>query len=100
MELLAPLSFTLKHRPGKAGIIPDILSRREQDRPHDATDARIASREQILLSPKLWVNNMIAKDLICPFSDDHLLRSLWTQALNSGECIDNYLKAYTAVKNK
>ena len=26
MEILAPLNFTLKHRPGKASIIPDALS--------------------------------------------------------------------------
>ena len=29
MELLTPLNFQLKHRPGKSSTIPDALSRRE-----------------------------------------------------------------------
>ena len=100
MDLLNPLSFTLRHRPGKASIVPDTLSRREQDLPHDATDARVALREQVLLPPKLWVKNMKVQDLICPFPEEPLLSNLWNEALNSGECIEKYLKAFEAVKGQ
>lgn len=53
MELLATLNFTLKHRPGKASIIPDALFRREQDMPKDADDSRLAMRENTLLPSTL-----------------------------------------------
>ena len=100
MEILAPLSFTLKHRPGKASVVPDALSRREQDMPQDATDSRVVSRNQTLLPSTLWVSNIKAHDLYCPFPDEPLLSDLWKRALNTGECAANYLKAYLAVMNK
>lgn len=70
MEFLAPLNFTLKHRSGKASIIPDALSRREQDIPKNATDSRLANRERVLLPSSLWINQTLTKDLKCPFPEE------------------------------
>lgn len=99
MELLTSLSFKLKHRPGKSSIIPDALSRREQDVPKDSSDARIALRERTLLPNSLWVNKLSVVDLICPFQDDNQLKLLWNQALDSQEG-ESYLKASNVVQNQ
>lgn len=100
MELLAPLSFNLKHRPGKASTIPDALSRRDQDMPKDATDSRVALREKFLLPENLWLNPSIASDLTCPFLDEPQLSNLWNQALQNEEIISPYLKAYNTIDTR
>ena len=100
MEILSPLKFILKHRPGRASVVPDALSRREQDIPQNTADSRIASRNQVLLQPRLWVSTIKAGDLSCPFPDEPLLSNLWDQALTDRNCAENYFKAYTAVKNQ
>ncbi|XP_044721598.1 reverse transcriptase (RNA-dependent DNA polymerase) domain-containing protein [Hirsutella rhossiliensis] len=41
--------FTIKHRPGKEAVVPDTLSRREQDMPHSAEDDRLQGRRVQLL---------------------------------------------------
>jgi hypothetical protein len=41
MLTLSRYNFIIKHRPGKIAILPDALSRREQDLPLDANDNRI-----------------------------------------------------------
>ena len=94
MELLPPLNYTMKHRLGKASIISDALSRREQDIPKDAKDSRIALREQVLLPPKLWVNTATVTDLVCPFPDEAELKNLWKDALQPGEIKNNYLHVF------
>lgn len=99
MEILTPLNFTLKHRPGKASVVPDALSRREQDMPKDANDSRVVMREQTLLPAKLWIKQMNVSDLTCPFHDDPELTKLWSEALTSGKIIDEYLRAYLSVRN-
>lgn len=43
-ELLARHNFTLKYRPGKDAVVPDALSRREQDMPQHAEDERLMGR--------------------------------------------------------
>ena len=47
---LSRYNFVIKHRPGKTAILPDALSRREQDLPLDADDDRIKARHQQLLT--------------------------------------------------
>ncbi|KJZ69930.1 hypothetical protein HIM_10686 [Hirsutella minnesotensis 3608] len=37
-ETLSRYNFTIRHRPGKEAVVPDALSRREQDMPHSAED--------------------------------------------------------------
>ncbi|XP_044718843.1 Pol [Hirsutella rhossiliensis] len=48
-ETLSRYSFTIKHRPGKEAVVPDTLSRREQDMPHSAEDDRLQGRRVQLL---------------------------------------------------
>ncbi|KJZ70640.1 hypothetical protein HIM_09960 [Hirsutella minnesotensis 3608] len=43
-ETLSRYNFTIKHRPGKEAVVPDALSRREQDMPHSAEDDRLRGR--------------------------------------------------------
>jgi predicted aspartyl protease len=41
---LSRYNFAIFHRPGKEAIIPDTLSRRDQDLPKDITDERLQAR--------------------------------------------------------
>lgn len=100
MEILEPLSFILKHRPGKASIVPDTLSRREQDMPKNGADLRIKNREKTLLPQNLWINQLSVSDLECPFSDDVYLKEIWEKALVSDVSAENYLKAYITIMNE
>lgn len=99
-EILSSLNFKLEHRPGKASIIPDALSRREQDVPKNKADLRVMNRERILLPEKLWVNQLSSSDLQCPFAEDGNLHKLWEEALTSKETAPSYLRAYEAVMNR
>jgi hypothetical protein len=49
---LARYSFTLSYRPGKEAVVPDALSRREQDMPADEFDERLAGRYFQLLKSR------------------------------------------------
>ena len=55
-QILSKYNFRLDHRPGRKCVIPDALSRREQDMPKDASDDRIAERNKILLPESLWLS--------------------------------------------
>ncbi|KAI0993792.1 hypothetical protein K3495_g14392 [Podosphaera aphanis] len=57
-------------------------------------------RDRVLFPKALWINNLRATDLVCPFQDDEQLKGLWTTALQSKEVIEKYLKAYPAVQNQ
>ena len=97
-EILAPLSFSLKHRPGKASVVPDALSRRDQDKPQDATDSRVSFREKTLLPQSLWINHAHVDDLPCPFPDDLTLNKIWHEALHCEDVIIPYSQAYQTIK--
>jgi hypothetical protein len=43
-EILARYNFTLKYPPGKQAVVPDALSRREQDMPQNVEDERLMGR--------------------------------------------------------
>ena len=43
-EKLARYNFSMTYRPGKQGVVPDALSRREQDLPADSRDERLSGR--------------------------------------------------------
>ncbi|KJZ69574.1 hypothetical protein HIM_11036 [Hirsutella minnesotensis 3608] len=47
-ETLSRYNFTIQHRPGKEAVVPDTLSRREQDMPHSAEDDRLPGHVQLL----------------------------------------------------
>ena len=49
-EELSRFNFTIRYRPGREGIVPDIFSRRAQDMPAEA-DHRYTHRETVLLWP-------------------------------------------------
>lgn len=51
-QTLARYNFTLSYRPGKEAVIPDALSRREQDMPADGLDERLAGRYYQLLKSR------------------------------------------------
>ena len=51
-ETLSRYNFTIKHRPGKEAVVPDALSRREQDMPHSIEDERLRGRRVQLLEPR------------------------------------------------
>ena len=51
-ETLSRYNFTIKHRPGKEAMVPDALSRREQDMPQNVEDERLRGRRVQLLEPR------------------------------------------------
>ena len=53
-EILSQFNFTITYRPGKEGILPDTLSRREQDMPKGVEDERLRHREMLLLKPGIF----------------------------------------------
>jgi hypothetical protein len=57
-EFLSQFNFKLTYRPGKLGGKPDALTRRSQDLPQDANDARNQHQEQTILQPEHleWLN--------------------------------------------
>jgi len=58
-EELAPFNFTIQYRPGKEAIIPDTLSRREQDIPQDHSDERLQERIVQLLEENKQQDGLI-----------------------------------------
>ena len=62
-EFLADFNFTLEHRPGKLNIIPDTLSRREQDA-LDIGDKQ--AQESCLLPPSLFATIAKYDDPLLP----------------------------------
>lgn len=53
-QVLSEFNFTLTYRPGPQGVIPDVLSRLEQDKPQDADDDRLKGRQLQLLKPSMF----------------------------------------------
>ena len=107
-EFLSQFNFRLSHRPGKDAIVPDALSRREQDLPKDQNDSRLVERQRTLLPGTLWANpvqievlknnKQLPLPLIGPFPNDEHLQLLWDQATQD-KTWDNYAAAREAVVN-
>ena len=55
-QILAKFDFKLGYRPGSQAVVPDALTRRDQDLPKDIQDPRIVERTKTLLPSELWVN--------------------------------------------
>lgn len=51
-EKLSRYNMTITYRPGALGVVPDALSRREQDLPADAKDERLAGRHIQMLGER------------------------------------------------
>ena len=85
-EFLSQFNFRLSYRPGKDAIVPDALSRREQDLPKDQNDSRLVERQRTLLLGTLWANptqievlknnKQLPLPLIGPFPNDEHLQLL------------------------
>lgn len=63
-EFLSEFNFKIMYRPGKQGEKPDALTRRPQDLPVDANDARREYQFQTVLK-KDNVDNRVYADLAC-----------------------------------
>ncbi|EFZ04205.2 Pol [Metarhizium robertsii ARSEF 23] len=50
-EILSRYNFVIRYRPGRQAIVPDALSRREQDMPEGLDDERLQGRRMQLLQP-------------------------------------------------
>lgn len=48
-EILSRYNFVIQFRPGKEAVVPDALSRREQDMPESSNDDRLQSRHHQML---------------------------------------------------
>ncbi|KAM4057144.1 Pol [Hirsutella rhossiliensis] len=83
-ETLSRYSFTIKHRPGKEAVVPDTLSRREQDMPHSAEDDRLQGRRVQLLQRRHGSTDDATTDqddsIENPFSDPEL-QKLWDEGV-------------------
>ncbi|KJZ68297.1 hypothetical protein HIM_12312 [Hirsutella minnesotensis 3608] len=100
-ETLSRYNFTIKHRPGKEAVVPDALSRREQDMPRNAEDERLRGRRvQLLQHTKSGLVTRVTSGYVTkgdtdqpddaaadqddtienPFSDPEL-RKLWDEGL-------------------
>ena len=94
-EFLAPLNFRLAWCAGREAIVPNALSRREQNTPLDRNNTHMTEREKTLLPPYLWVH-AITLDMPCPFTDDQDITDLWGKAINHIGQV--HLESWTAVK--
>ena len=96
-QTLSRYNFRLDHRPGRKCVVPDALSRREQDMPKDASDDRITERNQVLLPESLWIgiggiqDGTASREIANPF-EDTLLQELWDKAIQDNEGRE-YVKA-------
>ena len=66
-ELLSQYNFQIVYRPGRLNERADALSRRSQDRPATAADARVQHQMQTLLKPEM-LSIEVKKDLNIPLN--------------------------------
>ena len=113
---LSEFDFRLRHRPDTLQTVADALSRRPQVMPQDASDERLASREQqalegseggdLVMVGAVWSPDPDLDDptdrlvttqdnLPCPFQDPELV-DLWRQALQAN---NRWWMAREAVQN-
>lgn len=113
-DTLSAFNFELEYRPGKQAIVPDALSRREQDVPKDGGDERLRNREKQLFSPDdfhedgqeveshgdaqaalcLSVRSECSSEVAAPVRDDAMsLEEQWQAAEEGDEKFHVILKA-------
>jgi transposase InsO family protein len=84
-SILEEFRFTLLHRPGTQSVVPDALSRREQDIPAGENDPRLLENNAILLPDHLFQTNVvrlqstITHEVQNPFQHNPL-KDLWQEA--------------------
>jgi hypothetical protein len=126
-DILSQHRYNLKYRPGKEAIVPDALSRRDQDTPN-RLDPRLSSRELQVLPDQIEVfagyidsslplevsagqieNSSLPKSSELPTGKDlglsDQLASLWNQGIQHEFAQDNptdqqYLRAYQSVRTE
>ena len=95
-EFLSQFKFKLQHRAGTEAVIPDALSRREQDVPVGKDDSRLTQRERTLLPESLWVKTTNL-ELPSPFLDDPQLTTAWEEAIQDDAIRTEYNEARQAI---
>jgi len=97
-QILSKFNLRLEFRPGSQATIPDALSRREQDRPKDAEDDRIAERHRVLLPETLFLHPVTSnEDTPTPPFENERLRELWHEAFRT-QAGDLYRAARNAIR--
>ncbi|KAF5503436.1 Transposon Tf2-6 polyprotein [Colletotrichum fructicola] len=100
-EELSQYNFEIQYRPGSEAVVPDALSRREQDVPTSLEDEREQGRILQLLPevalPSARVQRIEAAPAMLVFTDDKELQQLWDQTQGQDEV---YQQIYTAVKQR
>ncbi|KAF4476972.1 Transposon Tf2-6 polyprotein [Colletotrichum fructicola Nara gc5] len=100
-EELSQYNFEIQYRPGSEAVVPDALSRREQDVPTSLEDEREQGRILQLLPEVALPSTRTRRVEVAPamlvFTDDKELQQLWDQTQAGDEV---YQRAYTAVKQR
>lgn len=105
MGILNHHRFQIKYQPGSKAVLPDALSRRDQDRPTGAEDKRVEYRNQVLLPKKLWAgpartqeSEIISEQPFFqgPFEDNQL-SELWKRGVREDK---QYQEAWKAVQQE
>ena len=85
--VLSEFDYHLEYRPGKLGVMPDALSRREQDIPIDKNDDRIKSRFlQLVKGDDLQVSRLTVLE-------DTDVQQLWDDTVRSDGMYQKLLEA-------
>ncbi|KAF4474222.1 Transposon Tf2-9 polyprotein [Colletotrichum fructicola Nara gc5] len=100
-EELSQYNFEIQYRPGSEAVVPDALSRREQDVPTSLEDEREQGRILQLLPEVALTSTRTRRVEAAPsvlvFTDDKELQQLWDQTQGQDQV---YQQAYNAVKQR
>lgn len=79
-DILSAFNFELCYRPGKQALVPDALSRREQDMPADGSDERLRNREKQLFRQEDFIADANGNSRIRVTAIRHVVAPVTNQA--------------------